>query len=236
VELRRKALGIYAAVISHLRPGNVEPMTRLIGPATWYVGNGEATAYAEAGAAMVVESGGLCPSRNAALRDAWASGLPCLQLSDDLKRIRKAPEDTPMSFDEAVALMRDRTAEHGFPLAGVAPTANAYFYSKPVTTDGFVVGDMILVQSCGVFFDESLRLKEDYDYTLQHFRDFGGAVRCNEILATFAHRTNPGGACAVRTSKLERASIDRLKAKWGERIKDNPRRPDEILLAKPSRR
>ena len=74
--MRRRDLGCYLAVISHARPGNVPAMTAQAGPATWYVGGGEAVAYSEAGTPAAFESGPLCASRNAALRDAWAAGLP----------------------------------------------------------------------------------------------------------------------------------------------------------------
>jgi hypothetical protein len=44
------------------------------------------------------------------------------------------------------------------------------------------------------------------------------------------HRANPGGAVAVRTPEVEQEAIAYLRGKWGDWIKDNPRRPNEILL------
>jgi hypothetical protein len=60
---------------------------------------------------------------------------------------------------------------------------------------------------------------------------YGSIARCNAVLATFAHRTNKGGACDYRTSELEQTTIKQLKDKWPGMLKDNPKRKDEILLA-----
>lgn len=237
-----QSLGVFVSVISHKRPANLPRMADLVGPATWYVGQGELQDYVTYAPqnTSIKESGGLCASRNAALRDAWALGVPCLELSDDLAKLQQPTFDrardkyvaAPLEFREAVARMLTALAlvpqAH---LAGVAPTPNPFFYrGKPIHQKAFIVGDMILVEPCGVLFDEQLTLKEDYDYTLQHMHYFDAVARCDDVLATFAHRTNKGGACSVRTDKLEQANIRRLKARWGSKIKDNPKRPNEILI------
>lgn len=235
-----KRLNCFVTVISHLRSKNVPMLSQLIGNATWIVGKGEREAYEMAGAEFVDEGGGLCESRNHALKRAFALGVPCIQISDDLKKLELGFHDgdkkkaKPISFEDAVSSILKTMDEHKLMLGGVAPTANLFYFNKEVSTNLFVIGDFIIVKPCQLFFDEKLKLKEDYDYTIQHFRKFGGAVRRNDILASFLHRTNAGGACASRTSKLEQESIAYLKKKWPNMIKDNPRRPDEILLARSS--
>ena len=76
-----------------------------------------------------------------------------------------------------------------------------------------------------------MTLKEDYDYTLQHIARFGGVVRSNDLLAEYKHYSNTGGAVDVRNSVNEQLNIAYLKSKWGDAIRDNPRRPNEILLS-----
>jgi len=117
-------------------------------------------------------------------------------------------------------------------LVGVAPTANAFYYNpeKPYKTNAFIVGDMILVMPCDLRFDTNMLLKEDYDYTLKHITKYGRVIRADNILAEFAHRTNRGGAVSYRTATLEQVCIAYLKKKWGKKIRDNPRRPNEILM------
>ncbi len=227
---------VFVAIISHLRAGNVEAMTAQVGPATWYVGSGEGDEYG-AHAAQVVEAGGLCPSRNAALDDGHRLGLPVVELSDDLRRLQFAPSKLradlrPLTFDAAVQWMLDRSREYGAKLAGAAPTDNPFFLNpgKPVRQGNFIVGDFIVVQPCHQRFDERLMLKEDYDYTLQHVEGFGGVARCDNVLASFLHRGNAGGACAFRTSEREQDAIRFLKAKWPGLLHDHPSRADEVVL------
>lgn len=232
----RKDLGAFVAVISHARVDAVAGMQSIIGDATWFVGAGEGEAYARAGAPAMVESGRLCPSRNAALRAAWEAGLPCFQLSDDLRKLEYAHKPGKgntvlITFEYVVGYML-AAMQGGAMLAGVAPVANAFYYSavKPYHDRAFIVGDLIAVQPCGLFFDEELFLKEDYDYTMQHLTAFQRVARCNAILATFTHRSNKGGAVEFRTPEREQEAIAHLKARWGSVIRDNPRRPNEILL------
>jgi hypothetical protein len=67
------------------------------------------------------------------------------------------------------------------------------------STSTFIVGDCIAVKPTPLRFDERLALKEDYGFTAAHIEEYGGALRLNWILASFRHRTNPGGAVAIRT-------------------------------------
>ena len=226
---------VFVSIISARRPERVPAMNQHAPNATWFVAFGEGEQYRAAGAINVIESGGLCESRNAALEYAFSQNLPCVQLSDDLKAIKKAhskKQTEPMSFAKAASEMLHAAKTYKSHLVGVAPTSNAFYYNpeKPHKINAFIVGDMILVMPCDIRFDTNMRLKEDYDYTLSHIRQFGKVVRVDNILAEFAHRTNKGGAVAYRTSALEQSCISYLKKKWGNRIKDNPRRANEILL------
>ncbi len=227
-------LGVYVAVISASRPFNVKKMELKCGPCTWYVPKGQKFLYEQMHACEVVESGKLCASRNRALEDAFHLGVPCIQLSDDLRKIEIAHDSKrveEMDFDEAVNTMKDAARIEDAMLVGVAPTANAfYFRGSPVKMNKFIVGDFILVQPCDLRFDENMTLKEDYDYTLQHISQFGKVIRCDNILTTFAHRTNRGGAVEYRTTAREIENIEYLKLKWGDRIGTSRRGPTEITL------
>ena len=223
-------------VISHARPRNVGPMQALLAPfkVYWYVGTGEDTTYANAGAHFVKESGGLCESRNQALDDAFEEGRPCIQVSDDLKgvKVRSGIGAQAWTFEHVyrrfnVGFFEGNERAH---LQGVAPTSNPYFVHKTFTFDGFVVGDLIAVKPCDLRFDTGLKLKEDYDYTLQHLERFRRVIRHNDILCEFAHRTNKGGAVDFRTAEREQEAIAFLKKKWPRFIADNARRPNEILM------
>ena len=238
----RPELNAYVSVISARRPERVQPMNELVGEATWFVAEGEAKVYKEAGAAHVVEAGALCAARNAALDAAFALGKPCIELSDDAKAFKRAElqEDNRVravasTFAEAVSLIADAVWMTGASLGGAAPTANPFYYNakRPVHARAFIVGDFIYVKPSPERFDENMRLKEDYDFTLQHIQAYGTVGRADSVLAEFAHRSNAGGACSYRTAELEQEAIAHLRSKWPGVIADNPRRPNEILLRLP---
>ena len=231
-------LGKYwVTVISHARPQNAKKMAKLIGRATWYVGKDEAMDYLKEDVPNVVESGRLCESRNRALEDAFKQGLTCVQLSDDLYKIytpyfredvqkRRRKE---ISFKETLAMMD--TAESIFKLIGTSPTDNPLNWDgRDLRVNKFIIGDFMMIRPNDLRFDENLKLKEDYDYTLQHITQVGGTLRFDNILPTFGHRTNIGGAVEYRTDFVEQSTIEYLRKKWGRFIKMNPKRDNEILL------
>lgn len=229
------------AIISARRPSAVERMAPLLQGFSnfcWYVADAKDLAdYRAAGAGSITVSGALCRSRNAALEDAAELGEDCVQISDDCTGVAWTAGSTrahvqPITMRQAVAHMGRALAETGYWLAGAMPTANP-FYAAPlkVQTRHFIVGDLIMVKhGSTVRFDERLSLKEDYDFTCAHIRRYGGVARVGSLLASFDHRTNAGGAVSYRTAEREQEAISLLKEKWPGWIKDNPKRPNEVLL------
>lgn len=200
---------------------------------TFYVGIGETPDYQYAGAQKVIEGGGLVASRNMALEDAQSSGAFCLQLDDDLVHTHWARDGKrePTTLAAIVAAMEAAMAEHEALLGGVAPTANAFYASDGVSTDKFIIGSCMLVDPASTIrFDTTLRLKEDYDYTLQHLDTYGRVARLDDALVEFQHYSNRGGAVTYRDEEMEQAAIRFLKERWPDAIRDNPRRPNEVLL------
>ena len=227
----------YIGIVSHLRSSNVEKMQNLVGKdVVWYVGKDEKKDYIEAGAKNVIESGALCHSRNQVMEDSKADYS--VQLSDDLKQFEKVSVlgtkkvKTPISLNDLLEEITKQMNKYNLYLGAVSPTNNDFYYSetRPIGFRHFCLGDLHVVKKCDLRFDEKMTLKEDYDYTLQHIQKFGGVCRLNYILPTFIHRVNKGGAVAIRTAEIEQKNIKYLKGKWGGLIKDNPRRPNEILL------
>jgi hypothetical protein len=217
-------------------------MQDLVGPAVWFVGRGEGDAYTAAGASVVVESGALCRSRNAAIDYAQERKAPCVQLSDDLTRLCIAVEQGSKigAQESTYAVCKARVMAGmrslGAHLGGVAPTSNPFYANikRTVHPRAFIVGDFIVVSATTPLrFDEQMTLKEDYDYTLQHIQKYGVVARRDDVLASFQHRKNPGGAVEARTPALEQENIAFLKKRWGSLIADNTKRPNEILLRVP---
>lgn len=211
-------------------------MKALVGDATWYVADRDDVAAYKG--ATAIEAGPLCKARNAALNDAHSRSLPCIQLSDDLTKIErvfavnKLNKTVSATFDFAVASMLSAADRAQAFLAGVAPTTNKLFFNpnRAITLTNFIVGDFILVRPSPLRFDEDMVLKEDYDFTLQHLKSYGRVARCNGIFAYFSHRKNEGGAVSYRTAAIEQDMIAHLKKKWGHHIRDNSKRPNEVIL------
>lgn len=225
------------SIISTNRPDNVQKMQKLIGEqVVWLTKETDRAAYLAAGATNVVTGGDLCESRNRGIDLAHDRGVTSIQLSDDLSRIDKSISKTmtmSVSFDDAVDMMLDTLQQTGLKLAGVSPTANAFYtdVQKPIKYEHFIVGDFIAVApGTDLRFDHRMKLKEDYDYTLQHLHRYGGVARIDVLLPKFAHRTNAGGAVDFRTAEREQEAIAFLLSKWGDEIRPNPRRENEILM------
>lgn len=196
----------------------------------WYVDEHDYVPYFDAGARSITVSGGLIDSRNMALDDAVDE--PCIQLSDDLVSIKRI-NDEGAAVERTFTQLATETVSHlsaNCRLVGVAPTANAFYASLKVKRSHFIVGDFFAAAPSSIRFDPHLRLKEDYDFTAAHMAMFGEVARLDWWLLNFRHRTNPGGAVEYRTAELEQEAIAYLKAKWPGLIRDNPRRPNEVLL------
>jgi hypothetical protein len=181
-----------------------------------------------------MEVDGLCAARNVALEDAALFGLPCLQLSDDLRRIVVAknredwtPEvpryvrDSDVTFDQLVADMLLQMNTYNVSLVGVAPTDSLLGYpgdNMPPRQRSFILGDCMLIRPTPLRFDTNLQLKEDYDFTAQHLARYGKVLRLDNWLLSFEHRTNAGGACDRRNPLTENAAVTYLQAKWGRDV------------------
>jgi hypothetical protein len=232
---------VWLTCISAHRPDNVPKMRELIGEATWYVPESDVPEYRAQGADAVPDGGSLVAARNKALTDAFNLNVTCIQMSDDLKNIKRwsgeegvKPIEIPVL--EALGDLIGRLHATDLRLGGVAPTNNGFFTSK--STGGsnlFILGDLIAVRPCGLRFDPNLRLKEDFDFTAAHYQTFGGALRCDDLLPTFAHYTNKGGAVAYRSDTVESETIAYLMRKWPGWIVPNPRRKNEVLMRMPRR-
>ena len=186
---------------------------------------------------------GASGARNAIL-DAW-NDRDILMMDDDVSAIKcfvprsgaKGKYDTvPLEGDrliETLNKMFSSARSLGAYHWGVSPTSNPLFYNdkKPVSTDNFVNGSMTgYLAGIDIRFDLALIHKEDYDFTVQAWLRYGRVLRFNAILTNAAHRSNKGGACEYRTDETERESIKVLVEKWGDLIRPNPKRANEVIL------
>lgn len=226
----------HTAVISHKRPENVPIITATIGhDPHFYVNNGEEDAYIKAGAKHVSECGtNICQARNEAYNDAIAMDMPCVQVSDDLKIIRRIDKERKLhiiSFTEAVEFLLAEIMRMKYYYGGVAVTSNPLNYDgRDFSYQKLVVNDLIIMMpGCGEF-DEDLALKEDYDMSLRQILNNGGLVRANNLLCDFPHRQNIGGANTYRNDATESIPTKKLMAKWPYLVIPHRTRPGQVSL------
>lgn len=233
-----KQLNAYITVISHKRAGNVTKIQDLIGDCSFYVNKGEYVDYISAGAKVVYECGdNIVAARNKAIQHASELNLPCIQVSDDLRSLKRVSliNDKhvvePVTFTDVVLTLLHELKIHNFNFGGVAVTTNRLNYTgKDTDYNKLVVNDLICIMPNTCKFDEAVALKEDYDLTISELLTTGGVVRCNNFLCDFPHRDNDGGANTYRNNVTEQAATEALHAKWGDLIKKHPTRDGQISL------
>ena len=197
------------------------------------VKNGQGQLYKQNGCLNVYDTGNLIDSRNFALEHAFKQNKICVQLSDDIKKVKLNKnffKPKEIQLDEAIKdiVLKFNTIK-GVYLMGVPPTDNYFYANKLVVENKFCIGDMLFIKPNELRFDKQLTLKEDYDYTLQHIQK-SKVLRYQKYLFTFKHYLNKGGAVDIRTDNEEQKNIMILKSKWGDSIRLNSKRKNEILI------
>ena len=204
----------------------------------WIVPPEEKAFYLANGAKGVIGvEGGLIDARNYALEFGQRENVTICELSDDLEASyfwvgKKEKKACPFGI-LAGWLAEDAQKNPDTYLFGVPPTANQFFASGTVKTRNFIIGDFFLCKPTHLRFDTKLRLKEDYDFTLQHIREYGKVFRDERILLGFRHYKNKGGAVAYRSAELERQTCLYLLNKWPGWLRPNPMRANEVIISIP---
>lgn len=231
---------LHLSIMSHARPNNVSFMQRLCAPfiCNWYVIKGELADYSNAGAHNVYEcEPGISIARNLAMEHAFALNLPSIQISDDLRNIKKIRLENGKRATEfltpdyvADLLIQELTTRKLF-YGGVAVTSNPLNYTgQDVTTDKLIVCDFNCFMPGCVFFDTALKQKEDYDMTVRNLLQHGGVVRLDNILCDFPHRNNAGGANTYRNFETEKLAMEELIKKWPFYFKLHRTRENQVSL------
>ena len=234
-----KELGTYIGVVSYKRPHNVKKLHEVLGTdqVTWYVRPEEEKLYQDQGAitkSVVYKT--LGDKRNKVLQDG--KNQDTIFMDDDIDRFRYAIDkkrELPATFKSVVEEMKYRLNETpNVKLCGVNSIARPFFFDplRPISLTNFCVGTICLVKKGStILHDIQFKMKEDYDFTLQHIKQYGSALRLNYVMVLAGHWNNKGGQTEIRTDKLMDKDIKKLQAKWGRSIRLNPKRPHEILLS-----
>lgn len=240
---------IHVAIISASRPDNVRAMEEAVAPHRpyWYVPREQVGSYLRAiqpGRSWgVAPTESLCQARNLAIDHAQQEGLWCLQTDDDYVRAlwldepgRLDRKPRPTTFHDVAQAVIDACLHHGAHYGGVAPTANAYFARRPVTTWGFVIGSFsVHSPTTPIRISTDVELKEDWDLTCAHLERYGCVARVDRALVTYRHYTNRGGCQDYRDARREAEACERLIARYPSLLRRHGRRVNELALRRAPR-
>jgi hypothetical protein len=112
------------------------------------------------------------------------------------------------------------TEEWGLKVWGLSLAADYKFYREytPFSTQGVIGANIIGIINNPLRFDERLKVKEDYDFAMQHIAEYGGALRFMKYGIDVIHLTNEGGCVSYRTKDVEMQAYEVLLAKWGSKV------------------
>jgi len=223
---------------------------------TWYVDEASLKDYRGLGLKAVV-GGKLCAARNKALRDASRMGKACVQASDDIsaweyRHGKRASERTDDAQNKAhafaqrfivspvaaarfiLAKMRAAPDVQKPQLGGVymLGSCSRTWAGDEFVRRHFILGDFFVVDKSHVRFDETMTLKEDYDFSCAHIKAHGSVLRCQRMTLVVKHYSNAGGAVDERDKKgqKERMNIAILNKKWPTCFRPNPKRKNEVIM------
>ena len=213
---------------SYKRSGGV--LTHLILPDVVYVVHQfEVDEYIDKGFNVIAIpdslKGNIARVRNWLKRYGEDKGGDFCIIDDDIKAF------TYWSYQTQEKLMGDRLMEHiesmfdvakqwGVTVFGVNPAIDKGSYREytPFGTTSYVSGSFNGFINCPYYFDESMPLKEDYDFTLQVCNGDRAFLRFNQYGLSKDDHGNLGGCANYRTIEREKQQLALLQRKWGKKI------------------
>jgi len=117
---------------------------------------------------------------------------------------------------------------------GLSPVKNAFFMKNQVSTNlKFIIGN------CYGFINRRIKVhsdfKDDYELSLENAVRDGGVIRFNNVVATTKLGAKGGNDMTAEQrakQKEHKEFIEFLKEKYPGLVRDNPKRPMEILLSR----
>jgi len=185
---------------------------------------------------IITGTKGITPARNAII-NYFKDDERIMMLDDDiedfrvmkivdLKKVLFSIDNLKEFFLQGFALC-DKL---GYKLWGVQMCSVGTFMTRKLNNDKFIIGTAMGIINRHLTFDEGLKLKEDYDYTMQHIKEYGGALRFNFVTVKAGHYSNKGGCVDYRTEQLESDACEVLLNRYPGKIIRNKLRKNEIII------
>ena len=124
-------------------------------------------------------------------------------------------------FCENIAIMCNDFGYKSFGLNCVI-YKGAYREHSPFSTNKFIGAPFHgIIKGNECIYDESIPLKEDYDWTLQNLKKYKGVLRINFASYNVKQAEQKGGCANMRNVKEEERQFNLLQKKWGSKIIQN---------------
>jgi hypothetical protein len=121
-------------------------------------------------------------------------------------------------FCEKIAIICSDFGFYSFGLNCVMDKG-AYMEHTPFSTNSFIGAPFHgILNGNECSYDENLPLKEDYDWTIQNCKKYGGVLRVNFASYNVKQAKQKGGCADMRNSNEEKKQLELLQKKWGSKI------------------
>ena len=218
---------VHVAIRSHGRAGHVT--TAAVVPFAYvWAPESQADAYREHHGDHVMTIPDYADGSLARKSNAILDASPCewtVILDDDITAIRFYEEgvDRDMTADHIRQMIEHHFGladELGVKLWGINQNRDEMAY-KPCTPFALlapILGPLTGHLGPTLRYDESVLGKDDYDFWLQNIATYHRTLRANRYHYIHDHGRQRGGFVAQRTKAVEWAGVDRMIAKWGDKV------------------
>lgn len=231
----------HICIPSHNRPDKVET-PNVLGINEYYIfvnDEQQAEKYRKHHTNVIVTNTiGITKARNAIL-DYFPIGSNILMCDDDIKGLYRlvGKKSILMQQNEVKKLilkMFDLCKQHNIGLWGVGATFNPYFMRHKFSYRTFIIGTFCGCITSDIRMDENLKVKEDYDFTIQHILRDRCILRQDGVGVRAGHYTQ-GGCDSLRAINEDKKAKEYLMSKYPKFVRSNPRSDNEVLLRFPQK-
>ena len=148
---------------------------------------------------------GITKQRNF-IMNYYPLGENIIMMDDDVESVVRRIDDTRhltiANLDTFFTNSFGNMMERNLHLWGVYPTSNPYLMKDNHTVDlRFIIGTLYGFVNRRMLLDETMKEKEDYDNTIQHYIKDGGVLRFNNI--SIKTKKHCEGGCGEMKDRIE---------------------------------
>jgi len=183
---------------------------------------------------------GLVGQRNFIV-DYFSEDTKIISLDDDVSDIYEVKDNKLIVCYNLLDIIKEGfelCEKNNYTLWGLYPTTNAFYVVKQkhyYTTDlRFIVGAFMAFVNKKRKADDKLKIRQDYDLSIQAYLNDGGLIRFNRISVKYGIYNKNGGVGQSKNDRKEQLiyEADLLINKYNGLVRYNMQREGEILLNK----